>query len=310
MLRPQLPLSGFRSFESAARWQSFARAAEELCVTPAAISHQVRALEDYLGVKLFVRTGRTVHLTEAGRELLPELSAGFERMEAGLRRVRAARVEPGVVTVTMPPSFAAKWFVPRLEAIRAALPDVDVRVDTATRLVDFEADEIDLAIRYGLGGYEGAESVELFREEVFPVCAPVLAKTLRRPDDLSGVLLIHDETTGKDPNFPDWRAWLAAAGAEGVDHERGLRFRLSSMAVQAAIDGQGVVLGRRVLVADDLEAGRLERPFATALPAEPSYWLVMPIGPRSAGAEALRGWLLREAGACTDADQARAAPAR
>lgn len=296
MLRPLLPLSGFRSFESAARQQSFAKAAEELRVTPAAISHQVRALEAYLGVKLFVRTGRTVELTEAGRELLPDLSAGFERMEAGLRRVRAARTDTGVVTVTMPPSFAAKWFVPRLEALRAALPDVDVRIDTATRLVDFEADEVDLAIRYGLGGYEGVESVRLFREEVFPVCAPPLAKALRRPDDLARVSLIHDETTGKDPNFPDWRAWLSAAGAPAVDPDRGLRFRLSSMAVQAAIDGQGVTLGRRVLVADDLRAGRLVQPFTIMLPARPAYWLITPGSGRAHAAGALRDWLTRQAG--------------
>lgn len=294
MLRPLLPLSGFRSFESAARLQSFAKAAEELRVTPAAISHQVRALEDYLGVKLFIRTGRTVQLTEAGRELLPDLSAGFERMEAGLRRVRAARTDTGVVTVTMPPSFAAKWFVPRLEAMRAALPDVDVRVDTATRLVDFEADEIDLAIRYGLGGYEGVESVRLFGEEVFPVCSPLLAKALRGPGDLKRTLLIHDETTGKDPDFPDWRAWLQAAGAPEVDSERGLRFRLSSMAVQAAIDGQGVALGRRVLVEDDLLAGRLARPFELALPARPAYWLVTPRRALSRPGTLLRDWLFEQ----------------
>lgn len=296
MLRPLLPLSGFRTFESAARLQSFARAAEELRVTPAAVSHQIRALEDYLGVRLFVRTGRTVQLTEAGRDLLPDLSAGFERMEAGLRRVRAVRAETGVVTVTMPPSFAAKWFVPRLEQMRAALPDVDVRVDTSTKLVDFEADRVDLAIRYGLGDYDGVGSLQLFREAVFPVCSPAVAKGLRRPADLRERLLIHDETTGKDSDFPDWAAWLRAAGAPEVEADRGLRFRLSSMAVQAALDGQGVALGRRVLVEDDLKAGRLVEPFSVRLPARPAYRLVWPLGDTRPAVAALKAWLA----ACAD----------
>jgi LysR family glycine cleavage system transcriptional activator len=298
--RPLLPLSGFRSFECAARHMSFARAADELHVTPAAVSHQVRTLEDYLGVRLFHRTGRTILLTDAGRELLPELREGFEKLEAGMARMMRKRVDGGLLTVSISPSFAAKWFLPRLERFRAAHPDIEVRIDTSPKLSDFRSDPVDVGLRYGMGGYEPLESIRLFGEVVFPVCSPQLLERdgpLRQPADLSRFTLLHDESTAGDPLFPTWRDWLDAAGVDTIDPERGLRFGLSIMAMQAASDAQGVLLGRSVLADCDLRNGTLVRPFELALPVRPAYWLVCATEaceqPRI---RAFREWLLQEAG--------------
>lgn len=302
MLRPLLPLSGFRAFEAAARHLSFARAAEELRVTPAAVSHQVRALEDYLGLRLFRRTGRRVLLTEAGQILLPDLRAGFDRLEAaltGARRLRQAG--GGVLTVTMSPAFAAKWLVPRLERFRVRHPEIDVRIHADVRLVDFAAEEVDLAIRYGPGAYPGLHATRLFpSEEVFPVCSPALASGLRVPADLAGHHLLHDETETAAVSLPSWRMWLQAAGVDpaqaGIDPDRGLRFSASAMATQAAIEGQGVLLGRGVIVAGDLAAGRLARPFVVSCPVPFGYHIVHP---RHADARpavaAFKAWLIEEA---------------
>ena len=299
MARPLLPLSGFRSFEAAARHLSFAKAADELRVTPAAISHQVRTLEDYLGVRLFHRTGRAIMLTDDGRELLPDLSEGFERLEAGMARMLRKRGDGGILTVSITPSFAAKWFIPRLERFRTAHPDIDVRIDTSPKLADFRSDGIDVGLRYGLGGYEPLQAVRLFGEEVSPVCSPAFLerRSLATPDDLAGCTLLHDESSAGDPLFPTWRDWLEGAGATRVDPERGLRFGLSIMAMQAAVDGQGVLLGRSVLADCDIREGRLVRPFDFALPVRPAYWMVSPAeGEERPMVRRFRQWLLAEAG--------------
>jgi LysR family glycine cleavage system transcriptional activator len=299
LARPLLPLSGFRSFEAAARHLSFAKAADELRVTPAAISHQVRTLEDYLGVRLFHRTGRTILLTDEGRELLPDLREGFDRLEAGMARMLRKRGDGGILTVSITPSFAAKWFIPRLDRFRAAHPDIDVRIDTSPKLADFKSDGVDVGLRYGLGGYEPLHCVRLFGEEVSPVCSPALLerRPLRTPDDLAGHTLLHDESDAGDPLFPTWRDWLEAAGVRGVDPERGLRFGLSIMAMQAALDGQGVLLGRSVLFDCDLREGRLVRPFELGVAVRPAYWLVCaPDGGERPMVRRFREWLLAEAG--------------
>lgn len=300
MARPLLPLSGFRSFEAAARHLSFARAAEELRVTPAAVSHQVRTLEDYLGVQLFHRTGRAIVLTDEGRELLPDLREGFDRLESGMARMLRKRGDAGILTVSVTPSFAAKWFIPRLERLRAAHPEIDIRIDTSQKLSDFRTDGVDVGLRYGMGGYAPLHAVRLFGEEATPVCSPeLLARVgpLESPDDLARHTLIHDESTGGDPLFPGWREWLAAAGATRVDPARGLRFGLSAMAMQAAVDGQGVLLGRTVLADCDLREGRLVRPFALGLPVRPAYWFVCPEDACERPlVSRFREWLLEEAG--------------
>ena len=295
MSRPLLPLSGFRTFESAARHLSFARAAEELRVTPAAVSHQVRTLDDYLGVRLFHRDGRRLTLTDAGEALLPDLRVAFERLASAYERVRPQPARQ-MLTITMPPSFATKWCVPRLDRFRAAHPDIELRLDVNDRVVDFDAAGVDIAVRYGMGQYPGLVAEKLCAETVFPVCAPRVAARLSQPADLAREELIHADGNARfDPDFPDWRAWLAAAGAAGVEAERGLRFSVSAPAIDAAIDGQGVLLARSLVVAEDIAAGRLARPFALELPVRPSYYLVYPKAALRRGTVArLRDWVLAE----------------
>ena len=295
MSRPLLPLSGFRTFESAARHLSFARAAEELRVTPAAVSHQVRTLEEYLGVRLFHRESRRLSLTDAGTALLPDLRVAFERLERAFERVRPAP-ERRTLTVTMPPSFASKWCVPRLDRFRAANPDIELRLDVNDRVVEFEDAGVDVAVRYGMGNYPGLIAEKLCDEAVFPVCAPRVAARLARPNDLAREELIHiDGNSRFDPDFPNWASWLAAAGASGVDAERGMRFTLSTPAIEAAINGQGVLLGRSVVVVEDLATGRLTQPFALELPVRPAYYLVYPRAAlRRSPVARLRDWMQSE----------------
>jgi len=295
MPRPLLPLSGFRTFESAARHLSFARAAEELRVTPAAVSHQVRTLEEYLGVKLFLREGKGLALTGAGEALLPDLRVAFDRLESALDRVRP-EPERQTLTVTMPPSFATKWYVPRLDSFRAAYPDIELRFDVNERVVDFEAAGVDVAVRYGMGEYDGLVAEKLCDETVYPVCSPRTAARLSQPADLAQAELIHIDGNARfDASFPNWRSWLVAAGVSGIDADRGMRFSLSTPAIDAAIDGQGVVLGRSLVVAEDLAAGRLVRPFALELPVRPAYYLVYPKAAlRRRNVARLRDWMLAE----------------
>ena len=298
MSRRLPPLNALRAFEAAARHLSFAKAAHELNVTPAAISHQIKGLEDYLGVKLFRRAKRAIWLTEAGQACLPDLREGFDRLAAGMDRLRNLD-DSGVVTVSTPPSFAAKWLVPRLDRFRAARPDIDVRVDAAMQLVDFVRDEVDIGVRYGSGHYPGLESELLMCEEVFPVCSPDLLtgpNPLATPADLLTHTLLHEDQGHYDETFPDWRMWLLAAGAHDVDPTRGPRFSSSELVTQAAVDGHGVALGRSVVVAGDLAAGRLVKPFELTYPVSFGYYVVLPaIALERAKVAAFRDWIKAEA---------------
>lgn len=305
------PLNALRAFEAAARHLSFAKAAEELSVTPAAISHQIKGLEDYLGVKLFRRAKRAIWLTEAGQACLPDLREGFDRLAAGIDRLRDLD-ESGVVTVSAPPSFAGKWLVPRLDRFRAAHPDIDVRVDASVQLVDFVRDDVDIGVRYGAGNYPGLESELLMCEEVFPVCSPALlggATPLSSPADLRAQTLLHEDQGQYDDTFPDWRMWLLAAGAHDVDPTRGPRFSSSELVTQAAIDGQGIALGRSVVVAGDLAAGRLVQPFALTYPVSFGYHVALPaIALERAKVAAFRDWIMAEAARYRREDSERTAP--
>lgn len=278
MARGLPPLNALRAFEAAGRHLSFTAAAEELHVTPAAISHQVKGLEEALGVQLFRRLPRGLSLTDAGQACLPKLSEGFESLVDAVERARGHE-EAGVLNVSVLQSLTLKWLIPRLPRFHADHPEVDVRVHSSIRLVDFAREEYDLAIRYGLGHWPGARAERLMTEQVFPVCSPALMDgphPLRGPEDLRFHTLIHDASFGEifGGNFPDWRAWLEAAGTEGIDATHGPGLSPSGMVIEAALRGDGIALGRSVLVHDDLTAGRLVRPFAVSLPVPYAYYVV------------------------------------
>jgi LysR family glycine cleavage system transcriptional activator len=293
------PLNALRAFEAAARHLSFSRAAEELHVTPAAISQQIRHLEEYCGQKLFRRLTRALALTEAGAAALPALREGFDRLAEGAERLRR-RETAGPLTVSVAPSFAAKWLVPRLEGFRTAHPDYDIRIDATDDLARFDEDGVDVALRYGLGHYPDLHSECLMSEMAFPVCSPALRDgdpPLRAPADLRHHTLLHVNWKMEGAAAPNWRMWLRAAGIDDVEADRGPQFSADSMAIQAAIEGQGVALAGAVMAAADLRAGRLVRPFAEGTGAAPEfcYYLVCP----PAWAErpkvrAFRDWLVAE----------------
>lgn len=284
------PLGALRAFEAAARHLSFTRAAEELHVTQAAISHQIRQLEEDLEVRLFRRLNRALRLTEEGQLLAPLLRDGFALLIAGVDRVRSA-AQGGVLTVTAPPSFAASWLVPRLVAFQRLRPDIEVRLLSTMRKVDLLREGVDLGIRYGRGDWPGLLTERLMTDELFPVCAPaVRERGLCDPAQLAAVQLLHVQT------FPDdWRRWLAAAGVHDLDPERGSWFDTASAAYEAAAAGLGVAMGRRQLVGDALAAGRLVVPFAIELPADVAYYIVLPPEHRGlAKVEAFCAWLRAE----------------
>jgi LysR family glycine cleavage system transcriptional activator len=292
------PLNALRAFEAAARHLSFALAARELHVTPAAVSHQIKGLEDNLGVELFLRRNRGLELTVAARACLPRLTEGFDRIAEAVERLRAEG-EPGSLSVSAAPSFATKWLAPRLYRFAAAHPELDVRINASTRLVDLSRgdpaaageqstlDESVVGIRFGNGSYPGYRVDKLFAVSVTPVCSPKLRLT--KPEDLHKQVLIHD-------NICPWDAWLEAAGVHGVDTARGMRFNHSALALEAAADGLGVALGISALAATDIAAGRLERPFGLVLPLTLAYYLVCAERDfRRPDVAAFRSWILEEA---------------
>jgi LysR family glycine cleavage system transcriptional activator len=293
MARRLPPLNALRAFEAAARHLSFTRAAEELYVTQAAISHQVKALEEHLGRKLFRRLNRALLLTDDGQAYLPSVSKAFTLLNEATNDLLTKQA-PGPLTVSALPSFAARWLVPRLGRFRQIRPDIDLRIDPSTELTDFAAGDVDVSIRYGRGKYPGLRADWLMTEDIFPVCSPALLEAdhpLREPRDLEHQVLLHDDGHG------DWRTWLLAAGVDRVDPARGPIFTDSSMLIQAAMAGQGVALARGVLAADELAAGRLVRPFTLSLPTEYAYYLVCPQDTaEQPKVVAFRDWLLGEAG--------------
>jgi LysR family glycine cleavage system transcriptional activator len=286
----QLPsLTALRAFEAAARHLSFTRAAEELSVTQGAVSHQVKALEGELGFKLFLRQHQGLVLTEAGQHCQTVAREAFDRLAAGIARVRG-RAQNSVLSVSVLPSFAAKWLMPRLPRFLSAHPEVDLRVSAFERLVKFDTEDVDLGVRLGSGTWPGMHAVLLMADEIFPVCSPRLLGALRRPRDLARANLIHMEGHNK------WGEWLAKAGVAGVDLSRGVVFDQVSFGINAAIDGQGVVLARLSLVVEDLLAGRLARPFALTLPIDKPYYVVCPADTASLPkVQRFRDWMLAEA---------------
>ena len=268
-------LNGLRAFEAAARHLSFTNAASELNVTQTAISHQIRRLEEELGVRLFIRQNRALALTPQATEYLPGVRAAFNDLRFATDRLLRKDNE-NVLTVSTLASLAAKWLLPRLPAFQEAHPGIDVRITTSTALVDFKTGDVDAAIRYGRGHWPGLRADWLMADELFPVCSPALitgSKPLRCPEDLAEQTLLHTSAGYND----DWRLWLTAAGLPASISKRpGLTFDLILVTVQAAIDGLGVAMGRTSYVEADIAKGRLVVPFKIALPADAGFYLVSP----------------------------------
>src|SRR5260221_5100148 len=276
------PLSALRAFEATARLRSFGKAAAELNVTPAAISHQIHALEEDLGVRLFHRLTRSIELTASARVLLPGLSDAFAGIHSSVRRLRAHN-DTGTLTVTASPSIAANWLVLRLHRFKERHPEIDVRISASDDVVDLTRGDFDIAIRYGTGRYGGLAVELLLQNEVFPACSPRLLQAgppLRTPEDLRHHVLIHDQAVDRDPLAPTWAMWLKAAGVAGPPASAGLTFSVGYMALDAAIAGHGVVLAYSTIAAADLAAGRLVRLFSLALPDLFAYYIVTAPGAR------------------------------
>jgi LysR family glycine cleavage system transcriptional activator len=244
-------LNALRAFEAAARHLNFSRAADELSVTPGAVSQQIQNLEDYIGAALFKRTPKGLLLTDAAQIALPALREAFDRLAEAASMLTAA-VDGRRLTVSVAPSFAAKWLVPRLGKFEEAHPLVDVWVSAGMELVDFASGEIDVAIRYGAGRYPGLESQRLMQETVIAVMSSELLAThpMEDPADLANQILLHDGSPDADPSCPDWPMWLAARGVKGVDGQRGPRFNQSSLVIEAAVGGRGVALAKPTLMPD------------------------------------------------------------
>lgn len=277
---------------------SFSKAADELNVTPAAVSHQIHALEQDLGVMLFHRMNRAIELTASAQVLLPGLSEAFTGIQSAVRRLRAHN-DTGTLTVTASPSIAAKWLVLRLHRFQEQHPEVDVRISATDEIVDLARGDFDIAIRYGCGKYPGLEVELLFTNEVFPACSPQLLSIgppLRNPEDLSRHILIHDQAIERDPLVPTWPMWLKAAGVTNVPAGAGLTFNSMSLALDAAIAGHGIVLAYSNIAAADLAAGRLVRLFSLALPDQFAYYIVTAPGAlERPKVRAFRNWLRQEA---------------
>lgn len=289
-------LNALRAVEAAARHLSFTRAADELSVTPGAISQQVRLVEEYYGVKLFRRFRRGIALTEKGAAAFSDLAAGFDSLAAAAMKLQS-HTAGGVLTVSAPPTLALKWLVPRLGQFRADNPLVEVSVESNDRLAALKREGVDVAIRYGRGPYPGLSAEKLHEETLTPACSPAYVERLRLscPEDLSRATLIHDRSLGDQPSFPTWDSWLGAAGVNITPAASPWHFSSSVTATQAAIDGHGVVLSRSLAVKDDLACGKLVAPFETLRVPGWSYWLVCaPEALDARKVRAFRTWVVEQ----------------
>lgn len=278
MSRQIPPLNPLRAFEVAARHLSFTRAADELFVTPSAVSHQIKTLEESLGIALFVRDTKSLLLTAAGKAYLPGVQEAFKQLVYATHQLHQSQGVPSL-KMNLPPTFAAKWLIPRMRRFMQAHPEIDLKISTSKHMVDFTREDFDMAVRYGRGIYPGLYSELCLPVEIFPVCSPALMEgphPLRTPDDLRHHTLLHDESTYADVSNPNWAMWCAHAGATQVDASRGPSFWPSHLVISAAADGLGVALAKKHWVAKDLADGVLVRPFDIPLPVEFSYFIVFP----------------------------------
>ncbi|MFK7861795.1 MAG: transcriptional regulator GcvA [Granulosicoccus sp.] len=297
MSRRLYPLNALRAFEASARHLSFVKAAEELSVTPAALSHQVKKLEEYLGLQLFQRRRSGLELAESGLLLATDLRDVFLRLDTAMERVVDSD-SLGTLSLTVAPTFAVMWLIPRLHKFNALHPDIELRISTSLELVDFQRDDCDAAIRLGDGQWFGLESIKLAEESVTPMCSPRLLEgpgALKSPDDLSQHVLLHNHSMDHSTVAPTWKTWLDAAGASKVEASRGTHFGLPDHGLQASMDGEGIVLGWRFLSRKMIAEGRVVEPFELTLPLGSSFYLVYPEShSHRANIKALRDWLLHE----------------
>jgi LysR family transcriptional regulator, glycine cleavage system transcriptional activator len=289
------PLSSLRAFEAAARHGSFKRAADELAVTPTAISHRIRVLEDHTGLKLFVRQVRQVTLTDAGAQLYPVLRHGFDAIETVLARLTQANRRERV-TVSATHAFTAKWLVPRVARFHASHPDIDLHAHASDETVDFDAHGVDIAVRYGNGPYPGLATEVMFADAYAPVVNPMLG--VRTIADLQSVPLIHFDWKKVSAANPTWETWFARTGMEWHPSRGQLRYSDEGHAIQAAVAGQGVALLSLALVADEIAAGYLAQPFGPALPGYTYHMAMRADPPPGTAAQAVADWLRRESNAC------------
>lgn len=306
-----VPLNALRAFEAAARYLSFKKAAKELHVTPGAVSHQVKLLEDYLRVSLFRRLTRALELTADGHAMLPKVREGLDALQAAVERVRS-REEMSALTVVAPPNFAARWLVPRLSRFTKSNPHVEMHIASRQAMVDgregasLAVPEIDVRpdnpvamIRFGSGQYPGAHVDEVFSAVYVPVCSPKLLKgdhPLKMPQDLRYHTLLHDDTVIEEGARPSWTDWLRSVGVTDIDATRGPHFSDAALALDAAIEGMGVTLAIKSLLASEIEAKRLVVPFNISAPTGYAYYLVTPeASGENAALASFRKWLLEEA---------------
>jgi len=292
MARHLPPLNALRFFEAAARHLSFIRAAEELHVTPAAVSQQIKLLEDHLGVTLFKR-GKTLVLNEAAADALHQISDAFDQLERSMLRVRSGSIA-GPLVVSAPPVFAARWLIPRLADFYARYPDVEIHLHATRRVVDFSMEEVDVAIRFGSSPQPGLSVETLMTETIVPVATPAISAAIKSPADFAHANLIEDDWHVMRSTIPDWKTWLPSLGiVETPLHIR--RFGDSDLAIQGALNGLGITLIWHSLVMDDLKAGRLARVLDYSIPTEFSFQLVMPKNKTMLSKVAVfRAWLFEQ----------------
>jgi LysR family glycine cleavage system transcriptional activator len=292
MKRNLPPLNALRAFEASARLGSMQRAAHELNVTPSAVSQQVQNLEQWVGFPLLERRARQMQATAEGRAYLTAISAAFDQIAGATDELSAGRV-PRSICITCTPGFTVQWLVPRLQQFQDLHPEIDVRIDASTRLLDLKVEAVDLAVRHGNGRYPGLISEKLLDDDLIPVASPRLLVgkgRVRKPADLMQHRLLHIETRD------DWRLWFAAQGIE-IDWKRGPLLVDTAIGVQAAVAGKGVVLARRSLVGEELAGGRLVAPLPQGLSKGMAYYLVyLPENMAQPAVRAFRAWLLEAVG--------------
>ena len=291
---PLPPLNALRAFEGIARHLSFARAADELHVTPAALSHQIRALEEQLGLPLFHRRTRAIELTDAGRLIYPGLHAGFESVRGAMAQLDRSR-DSNVLVISATPGLVAKWLMPRLWRFLHAHPDIDARVSASLKIADFAAEGVDVAIRLSKENHPELYAERLFNDSVLPVCSPRLVEQgLRSPADLPRFPLIHYDIPMSMRAPPLWADWFVVAGLQG-DATRGLKVNVADHALDAAVAGAGVSLSFKLIASDDVHSGRLVTPFGPELPLASGYNFVCPKGhEKRPNVRAFRDWLFAE----------------